>query len=214
MLILLLSVGLFLASCTVMIPMETSLYNKILYQAENKNIKANYTIKSNIVDGYIPYVHVKKNGKEKYKNSSYTYDSSTAFTKLWGEYFSKKFNAYASETIDIEVTLIELKLRDHATTSIGLTFFTGYSELVVEAMALLKAVVVFRDRKYETQFEVTSSDYSQSMQIRIGDDWDDYYNITVKDPTLLKAEQLHICLNESIIQFENFLSDIILADKE
>jgi hypothetical protein len=182
-----------------------------MLQAENRNIKANYTISSNIVDGYIPYVSVLKNGKESNKDSAYKYSSSTAFNKLWNEYFANKFNPLASEKMDIEVTLLELKLREQAATSLGLTWLTGYSEVNVDAIANIKAKVVYHGREYETVFEVTSSDYNESQNIDLG-----YYTYTINatNPTQQKAQLIDKCLNKSVVQFENFLRNVMLADQD
>ena len=204
-------VGLLLTSCTITIPMQTNLSDQTMLLAENRNIMADYTLITNISDGYIPYVSVLKNGNETYKDSDYKYASSTAFKKLWESYFSSKFNSYAKEKMEIEITLLELELREQASTSIGFTVLTGNSKVNVDAIAKIKAVVLFHDEKYETQFDVTASDYNESQQIETNNS---SYTINQNNPTQQKSQLLDNCLNRSIIQFENFLRSIILADKE
>ncbi|MBW1612594.1 MAG: hypothetical protein JRJ57_01195 [Deltaproteobacteria bacterium] len=204
-------ISLLITSCTVTIPMQTNLSDQTMLLAENRNIKANYTLTSNVPDGFIQYVSVLKNGNESYSNESYKYASTSAFNKLWESYFSSKFNSYSKEIMDIEISLLELKLREQASTSIGFTVLTGNSKVNVDAIAKVKAVISYHGEKYETQFEVNASDYNESQQMQAGN----YsYTINQNNPTQQKSQLLDNCLNRSIIQFENFLRSVMLADME
>jgi hypothetical protein len=202
---------LLLTSCSVTIPLQTNLSDQTMLLAENRNIKAIYILKSDIPDGFIPYVSVLKNGSETYNNSSYKYASSTAFTKLWNSYFSSKFNTYAKDQISIEATLKSLQLREQAATSIGMTVLTGNSKVNVDAIATVHIDIVYHGEKYETQFEVSASDYNESQQMKVGNY---YYTTNQTNPTQQKSQLLDNCLNKSIIHFENFLRTVILADQE
>lgn len=200
-----------LASCSVTIPLQTNLSDQTMLLAENRNIKANYTLASNIPDGYIPYISVLKNGTETSNTTSYKYASETAFIKLWSSYFSNKFNNYAKDQMDIEVTLIELKLREQASTSIGMTMLTGNTKVNVEAIATVHLVITYHGEKYENEYEVSASDYNESQEMKIGNL---YYTANQTNPTQQKSKLLESCLNKAVIQFENFLRSIMLTDKE
>jgi len=200
-----------LTSCSVTIPLQTNLSDQTMLLAKNRNIKANYTLVSNIPDGFIPYVSVLKNGSETMSNSSYKYASETAFKKIWDSYFSGKFNKYSKDQMNIEVTLKDLKLRKQAATSIGMTMMTGNTKENVDAIAIVHVLFNYHGKKYETQFEIDASDYNESQQMKSGN----YsYTINQNNPTQQKAKLLENCLNKSVIQFENFLRSVMSTDKE
>ena len=121
-----------LTSCSVMIPVQTNLNDQVMLSAENRNIKANYVLESDVSDGFIPYVSVQKNGYETINKNTYKYASETAFKKLWESFFKNKFNPYANDQMDIEVTLKELILREQASTSVGMTLLTGNTKVNVD----------------------------------------------------------------------------------
>jgi hypothetical protein len=200
-----------LSSCSVTIPLQSNLSDQTMLLAENKNIKANYTLVSKVPDGYMPYVSIQKNGTETPNNSFYIYASETAFKKIWSSYFSGKFNNYSKDQMDIAVTLKDLKLREQAATSVGMTMLTGNSTVNVEAAVTVHVIVDYHNKRYENQFEVTASDYNESQQMSYGT-----YNYTANqtNPTQQKSKLLESCLNKSIIQFENFLRSIMLIDKD
>lgn len=210
LLIILSSVVLF-SACSVTIPMQTNLSDQTMLLAENRNIKANYYLTSSIEDGFITYVSVMKNGNETHNNTSYKYASASAFKKLWESYFSSKFNNFSKDLMDIEVTLMDLKLKEQAATSIGLTMLTGNTKVNVDAIATVRVVIRYHGEKYETQFEVNASEYNESQQMKIGNT---YYTANQNNPTQQKSKLLDNCLNKSIIQFENFLRSVIIADQE
>ena len=200
-----------LSSCSVTIPLQSNLSDQTMLLAENKNIKANYTLVSKVPDGYLPYVAVQKNGTETPNNSFYIYASETAFKKIWSSYFSGKFNNYAKDQMDVTVTLKELKLREQAATSMGMTMLTGNSTVNVEAAVTVHVIVDYHSKRYENQFEVTASDYNESQQMAYGTY---YYTVNQTNPTQQKSKLLESSMNKSIIQFENFLRSIMLLDKE
>lgn len=200
-----------LTSCSITIPLQTNLSDQTMLLAENRNIKANYTLASYVSDGFIPYVSVLKNGSETMKNSSYKYASASAFKKIWSSYFSSKFNAYSKDQMDIEVTLMDLKIREQAATSIGMTLLTGNTKMNVDVIATIHVLINYHGKKYENEFEVNASEYNESQQMKSGDY---YYTANLNNPTQQKAKLLDHCLNKSIIQFENFLRSIMFADKE
>jgi hypothetical protein len=209
-LIALMSIVLF-TSCSTTIPLQTNLSDQTMLLAENRNIKANYSLISNIPDGFISYVSVLKNGSETVNNSSYKYASGTAFKKLWDSFFSSKFNNYSKDQMDIEVTLKNLVLREQAATSIGMTMLTGSSTVNVNAIATVHVLIVYHGEKYENQYEVAASDYNESQQMKVGNY---YYTANQTNPIQQKSQLLDNCLNKSIIQFENFMHTVILADQE
>jgi len=200
-----------LSSCVTTIPLQTNLSDQTMLLAENKNIKANYTIVSNIPDGYISYISVQKNGHEMVNNETYQYASETAFNKIWTSYFSNKFNNYSKDEMDIEVTLKDLKLKEQAATSIGMTMLTGNVKVNVEALAKVHVLVNYHNKKYENEFDIAASDYNESQQMSYGNS---YYTVNESNPTQQKSKLLESCINKSIIQSENYLRSVIIADKE
>ena len=200
-----------ITSCSVTIPLQTNLSDQTMLLAENRNIKANFTLVSKISDGFIPYVSVLKNGSETVNNEAYKYASESAFNKIWNSYFSSKFNAYSKDQMDIIATLKDLKLREQAATSIGMSLLTGNSKVNVEAIATIHVLVNYQGKEYENQFEINASDYNESQQMKSGNN---YYVVNQNNPTQQKAKLLESCLNKSIIQFENFLRSVMLAHKE
>ena len=200
-----------LTSCSVTIPLQTNLSDQTMLLAKNRNIKANYTLVSNVPDGFIPYVYVYKNGSEATNNNFYKYGSESAFKKIWGSYFSNKFNAYSKDQMDIKIILKDLKLREQAATSIGWTALSGNAKVTIDAIATIHVLVNYHGKKYENQFEINASDYNESQQMRLGNY---YYTANQNNPTQQKAKLLESCLNKSVIQFENFLRSIMLTDKE
>lgn len=200
-----------MTSCITTIPLQTNLSDQTMLLAENRNIKANFSLVSDVPDGYISYITVQKNGKETVNSTSYKYGSETAFKKLWSSFFSSKFNDYADDQMEIEVTLKDLKLREQAATSIGLTILTGNTKVNVDAIAIIHVLVNYHGKKYEKQFEVNASDYNESQQMQVGS-----YNYTVNqtNPTQQKSKLLESSLNKTVIQFENFVRSIIQSDNE
>jgi len=208
---ILLILGAVLTSCTVTIPMQTNLSDQTMLLAENRNIKANYTIYSDVPDGFINYVSATKNGNETVNNEAYKYASTTAFSKLWDSYFASKFNGYSKDEMDIEVVLKKLQFKEQASTSVGMTMLTGNIKQNVEAIASVYVLVTYHGEKYENQFDVSASDYNESQQMKAGNT---YYTVNQTNPTQQKSMLLDACLNKTIVQFENFLRSVMMADLE
>ena len=204
-------VALTITSCSVMIPLQTNLSDQTMLLAENRNIKANYTLESQIPDGYIDYVSVQKNGRESLDKKTNKYASETAFFKVWDSYFSNKFNPYAKDQMNIEVTLKDIYLKKQAITSIGYSMLTGNEKTNMEAVAVFNFLVDYHGEIYEKEIEVNTTDYNETERISTGDG---YYTSHLANPTQQKAMLLEDCFNKSIIQFENFVRMVILTDNE
>jgi hypothetical protein len=196
----------FLASCTVTIPLQTNLSEQTLLLAENRNIKVNYTLESEVADGYINYINVLKNGTETTYDATHKYASATAFSKVWESYFSSKFNAYSKEEMKVDVVLKSLHLRQNNTTSIGMTALTGTSQMNVEAIGEFYVKVEFRGEVYEKDIAVNVSEYND---IRTGNIGGIAYSSNAVNPTQQKSKLLESCLNRSVLEFENFLKSIM-----
>lgn len=198
--------SLILASCTVTIPMQTNLSEQTLLLAENRNIKVNYDLQSEVPDGYIRFVNVSKNGNETTYNSSYKYAGATAFSKIWESYFSSKFNAYSKEMMDVQVVMKKLELRQNNTTSTGMTILTGNAQMNVEAVSKMYVKVVYKGQVYEKDINVNVSEYNETQTGSIGGYT---YTSSAVNPTQQKSKLLESCLNRSVIEFENFLKGIM-----
>lgn len=209
--LILLIIGASFMSCTVTIPMQTSLSDQTLLLAENKNIKADYVISSNVPDGFIRYVSVMKNGNETVSNESNKYAIETAFRKLWNSYFESKFNSYAKDEMVVRLILEDFELRDQSATSIGETLFTGNVKSNVEAIAVVDATVIYHGETYHNKVTVTSSEYQEAQSMSYGNTYYTSYN---KNPTQQKAQIIDQCLNKGVVQFENFIRQVMMADQE
>ncbi|GGE09117.1 hypothetical protein [Psychroflexus salis] len=205
--LLLLFVAAMTISCAVTIPMQSNLSDQTMLLAKNKNIKANYNLKSNVVDGPIALTSVTRNGNESSNQGSLEYASETAFKRMWSAYFSSKFNDYADDEMDVLVELVDLRLRKQSGTSIGESMLTGNTKYNVEAIAVVYFSVNYEGKNYENEFEVVASDYNESQSMQSGNN---YYTANQTNPTQQKSKLLESCLNKSIIQFENFVSSVIL----
>jgi hypothetical protein len=206
-----LALAVLMISCTTTIPLQTNLSDQTLLLAENRNIKANFTLKSEVSDGYIDYIYVQKNGNQTVYATSFAYGSETAFKKLWTSYFANKFNNYAKDQIDIEVTLLDILIQEQSTMSTGAVMLTGNSKSNVDAIALIQVIVKYHGNTYENKFEVNASDYQESQMMGSGNN---VYAVSKTNPTHQKSKLLESCLNRSIIQFENFLRSVMLTEKE
>lgn len=196
-------------SCSVTIPTQTNLSNQTMLLAKNKNIKANYNLSSNVADGPIALTSVMRNGNESSNKGSLEYASETAFKRMWSSYFDSKFNDYADDEMDVLVELVDLRLRQKSGTSVGETLFTGNTKYNVEAIAVVYFSVDYEGENYNKEFEVIASDYNESQTMQSGNN---YYTANQTNPTQQKSKLLENCLNKSIIQFENFVTAVILED--
>lgn len=208
--VILISLFFTFASCSVTIPLLTNLDEQTLLLAENRNIKANYTLVSNVPDGDIPYVAVFKNGTVNENTTKHLYPSETAFKKIWKSYFSSKFNDYSKDKMDVTVTLKDIRLKQINSSSFG-EVLIGDLKMNVEAVALIDVIVDYKGEKYDKQFEVLSSEYNQTGTRKIGNS---SFTVNSSNPTQQKAKLLENCLNRSVVLFENFLSSIMMSEEE
>lgn len=206
---LLFILSILVTSCSVTIPTQTNLSDQTMLLAKNKNIKANYNLSSNVADGPIALTSVMRNGNESSNQSSLEYASETAFKRMWTSYFDSKFNDYADDEMEVLVQLVDLRLRQKSGTSVGETLFTGNTKYNVEAIAVVYFSVDYEGENYNKEFEVIASDYNESQSMQSGNN---YYTANQTNPTQQKSKLLESCLNKSIIQFENFVTAVILED--
>lgn len=198
--------SLILGSCTVTIPLQTNLSEQTLLLAENRNIKVNYNLQSEVPDGYIRFVNVTRNGTETTYNNSFKYAGATAFSKIWESYFSSKFNAYSKDIMDVEVVMKKLELRQNNTTSTGMTILTGNAQMNVEAVSEMYVKVVYQGQVYEKDIKVNVSEYNETQTGSVGGYT---YTSSAVNPTQQKSKLLESCLNRSVIEFENFLKSVM-----
>ena len=204
--LILVIISLFTTACAVKIPLQANLSEQTMLLAKNKNLKADYVLISDVLNGPIDFVTIQRNGKEFVNNNEYEYDSETAFLRIWNSYFSSKFNSYSEETIEIDVILLDLYLVKTSSTSIGENILTGNSKYNIEAVAEFEYIINYKGKTYGNKFEVNSSEYNESQLMSGGDV---FYTETLENPTRQKAKLLESCFNRSIIQFENFINLIV-----
>jgi hypothetical protein len=201
---------LLLTSCSSTIPLLTNLSDQTMLMADNKNIEADYNLVSNVPDGYITLRSVMMNGNSRENTQAFEYASTTAFTRLWDSYFSSKFNDYADNKMNIKIELLDLLLIEKSASSVGSQLLTGNSKFNVDAVAVIHVYTTYKGKDYENEFEVNASGYNESQNMRSGNST---YSITASNPMQQRAKLLESCLNKSIIQFDNFVSNVILESE-
>lgn len=198
------------SSCAVTIPTQTNLSEQTLLLAQNRNIKADYTLSSDVPDGYINFIAVAKNGNESVSNSSYKYANETAFKSIWSSYFSNKFNEYSKESIKIEAKLLKLNLYQRNLTSGARAALLGNVKMNNEAVCEIYVKVVSGEQTYEKKIVAKVSEYNESQTSSINGVT---YTSNASNPTQQKAKLLEKCLNRTIIQFENYLKSVESENK-
>lgn len=207
--LLLIAVTFAFTSCAVKIPLQSNISDQTMLLAKNKNIKADYVLSSAVPNGPLALVAVQRNGKESVNEKAFEYDSELAFSKIWDSYFSSKFNAYSEEVMEVEVNLLDLYLKQVSSTSAGESLFTGNAKYNVEAVAVVEFTVNYKGKEYQNSFEVSASEYNESQSMQAGGV---SYTKTAENPTQQKSKLLESCFNRSIIQFENFISSVVLEE--
>ncbi|PKG44052.1 hypothetical protein [Psychroflexus sp. MES1-P1E] len=204
---ILLIVSNFIISCSTTIPLQANLSDQTMLLADNKDINANYSLSSEVPDGNMALTSVMKNGNSKNNLEAFQYASTTAFNRLFDSYFSNKFNSYSEDVIDVQVTLTDLRLVEKTATSVGATLLTGNSKFNVDAVAKVYVNIKYEGEVYEKDFEVVASEYNESQNINYGNT---SYKVTQKNPMQQRSELLENCLNKAIIQFENYVSSVVI----
>lgn len=195
------------ASCSSTIPLQANLSDQTMLLADNKDIKADYKLVSEVPDGDITLTSVMKNGNSKNNNQAFQYASTTAFNRLFDSYFSNKFNSYSDDVMVIKVTLINLKLVEKSATSVGSTLLTGNSQYNVDAVAKINANIKYNGNVYENEFKVVASEYNESQAVSSGDYT---YTVTQNNAMQQRSQLLENCLNKAIIQLENYVSSVVV----
>jgi len=199
-----------LTSCSSTIPLLTNLSDQTMLIADNKNIEADYNLISDVPDGYITLRSVMKNGNSKENTQAFEYASTTAFTRLWDSYFSSKFNDYADNKMNIKIELLDLLLIQKSASSVGSQLLTGNSKFNLDAVAVIHVYTTYKGKDYENEFEVNASGYNEIQNVNNGYGT---YSITESNPMQQRAKLLESCLNKSIIQFDNFVSNVIMESE-
>ncbi|AFU68629.1 hypothetical protein P700755_001794 [Psychroflexus torquis ATCC 700755] len=112
--------------------------------------------------------------------------------------------------MDIEIELVDLLLIKRSASSIGSTLLTGNSQYNVNAVAVIHVNTTYKGKDYENEFEVNASAYNESQKIGNGNS---SFSITASNPMQQRAKLLESCLNKSIIQFDNFVSNVIMESE-
>lgn len=198
--------SIFVSACSTTIPMQSSLSDQTMLMADNKNIEANYSLTSNVPNGKITEVYVQKNGNER-SSQRLDYASETAFNNIWSSYFSNKFNDFSDETMNVNISLNELYLKETSATSMGVTFLTGNAKSNVEAITEVYVEVDYNGEKYQNEFQVSSSDYQETQSTQYG-------TFSNTNPMQQKSQLLESSLNKAVIQFDNFVNSILSSHNQ
>jgi len=192
-----------------MIPMQANLSDQTLLLAKNKNLKINYNLNSEIPDGEIKQLSFLKNGSST-TSAYYEYNSSTAFQKIWDEYFSSKYNNFSKDTIEVQVILKDIYLKTEAGNTIGGQLLTGNVRVNNSAEANIYVKVTINNESYENEFKVNASDYNESQTSTVGNYT---YTTNQTNPMQQRAELLESAINKSILQFDNFIESLLMNIK-
>lgn len=202
---LLILFSILVTSCSTTIPLQSNLSDQTLLMAENKNIKADFLLESDIPDGTVRQIYFLKNGNES-GSQEFNYRPETAFKQMWTSYFDNKFNSFARDEMRITATLKDLYLEQQSSTSIGAQIFTGNEKSNVEAVAIVHVEVDYDGYLYENEFKVSSSEYQETQSTNYG-------TFSRENPMEQRSRLLQNTLNRSIIQFDNFVRQIMTADE-
>jgi len=192
-------------ACSSTIPLQTNLSDQTLLNAENKNIKADYVLNSEVPDGTIQQVYFRKNGNRS-GDKEFEYKSETAFKQMWSSYFDNKFNDYADDQMRITATLKDLYLEQQSSTSVGAQLLTGNQKSNVEAVGVVSVEVAYEGETYKDEFEVSSSDYQETQSTEYG-------TFSKENPMEQRSTLLQSALNRSIVQFDNFIRQVMTANE-
>lgn len=192
-------------ACSTTIPLQTNLSDQTLLMAENKNIKANFVLNSEVPDGKIQQVYILKNGNRS-GSKEFDYKSETAFKQMWSSYFDNKFNNFSNDEMKITVTLKDLYLEEQSSTSIGGQLLTGNNKSNVEAAGVVNVEVEYKGETYQNEFKVSSSDYQETQSTSYG-------TFSKENPMEQRSTLLQNTLNRSIIQFDNFIRQVLTANE-
>lgn len=194
-----------MTACSTTIPLQTNLSDQTLLNAENKNIKADFILNSEVPDGTIQQVQFMKNGNRS-GDKEFEYKSETAFKQMWSSYFDNKFSNFADDEMKITATLKDLYLEEQSSSSIGAQLLTGNSKSNVEAVGVVNVEVKYKGEIYEDEFEVSSSDYQETQSTQYG-------TIAKENPMEQRSTLLQNTLNRSIVRFDNLTSQILAANE-
>lgn len=192
-------------ACSTTIPLQSNLSDQTLLMADNKNIKADFVLNSEIPDGKIQQVYFLKNGNRS-GSKEFDYQSETAFTQMWSSYFDNKFNKFSKDEMKITSILKDLYLEEQSSSSIGAQLLTGNNKSNVEAVAIIEVEVEYKGETYRNEFNITSSDYQETQSTEYG-------TFSQKNPMEQRSILLQTTLNRSVIQFDNFIRQILSAQE-
>lgn len=194
---------LLVSACSTTIPLQSNLSDQTLLMAENKNIKVNVELVSMVPNGEIEQVYFLKNGNRS-SSQVFEYQSETAFRNMWTAYFDNKFNSFSKTEMVVKVTLKELYLSEQSATSIGAQLLTGNNKSNVEAVGVFMVEVHYGGESYQNELKVSSSEYQETQSTNYG-------TFAKNNPMEQRAQLLQNTFNRSIIQFDNFIRQMLTA---
>lgn len=197
------SMCLLVSACSTTIPLQSNLSDQTLLMAENKNIKANVELVSLVPNGEIEQVYFLKNGSRS-SSQKFAYQSETAFRNMWSSYFENKFNSFSKDEMNVKVTLNQLYLSEQSATSIGSQLLTGNNKSNVEAVGVFMVEVTYKGETYQNELKVSSSDYQETQSTNYG-------TFAKNNPMEQRAQLLQSTFNRSIIQFDNYIRQMLTA---
>lgn len=188
-------------ACSTTIPVQSSLDERTLLMADNKNINVDYNLTSDVPNGPITEVYVQKNGNQS-SSKRLEYASETAFNEIWREYFDNKFNSFSDDSMIVNVNLKYLYLEENSATSTGMTILTGNSKSNVEAISVVEVQIDYKGESYRNEFKVSSSGYQETQSTEFG-------TFSSTNPMQQKSELLQSSINKAVMQFDNFVQSIL-----
>lgn len=191
--------------CSSTIPLQTNLSDETLLNAENKNIKVDFDLNSEVSDGEIEQVYYKKNGN-KSGSQEFEYKSETAFKEMWASYFDNKFNDFADDEMKVTATLKDLHLEQQSSSSVGAQLLTGNQKSDVEAVGVVNVKVEYKGETYKDEFKMSSSEYQETQSTEYG-------TFSKENPMEQRSTLLQNTLNRSIVQFDNYIRQIMAANE-
>jgi hypothetical protein len=198
-------ISLGLISCTSVIPVTSGLSTQTVTATKNFDIKLDAELISKPKDGKLEYIYRQKNNKEVMPGNTLSYQSETAFKKIWNSYIETKFNSASKKVVKAKITLMELKIINKSETSAFNQMMTSRGQVTVSAEAVIKVELEHNGRKIQKIMTITDSDYNDYTS---GVSGTNYVSVSHTNPIALKANLLNNVLNKSIIYFDNYIRNI------
>jgi hypothetical protein len=198
------AVGMLASSCATTLPFMNNLSDQTLLLTENRNIKVDYKLNSQVEGDRIYYDAMQKNGQINSTGRTIGYNATAVFEAIFSKWFNAKFNPYSTEVMKINVTLEDCYLLSKANNSVAAQIFLAQeNETTEEAVVVVAVDIEYKGRSYSNKFESTSSDYNSTVTTQYG-------TYMMKNKSQQQATLIQNAFNSGIVMVDNMLKQIMM----